>query len=223
MKLDYKKDLQIAKAATQGPWIVVVDKWPHYKGGEHIERRIFTEAHDPQLKGEYPIVNSSVGLGEKKGAPPVHMVSIRENDATYIAHFDPALVAAYIKRCEELEKELTMISEVDRMHLFLDALEREQDNPEKLIWMSFCDPNLTEGNKFLGVIITKAKGLAHAVEKTHDLGINPGGEIMSFEIEDEIDIAHHDRLLSREDMKAAGFEVLSINEAEEAGLIDGED
>jgi len=48
------------------------------------------------------------------------------------------------------------------------------------IWMSFSDPDMPEGERFIGVIITKAYGPADAMSKAHELGINPGGEIQSF-------------------------------------------
>lgn len=47
------------------------------------------------------------------------------------------------------------------------------------IWMSFSDPDMPAGERFIGVIITKAYGLTDAMFKTHELHINPGGEIQS--------------------------------------------
>ena len=55
-------------------------------------------------------------------------------------------------------------------------LREEATQPEAWWWLSFCDPDKPEGSQFLGGIFTKAAGFVSAVQKTHDLGINPGGE-----------------------------------------------
>ena len=74
------------------------------------------------------------------------------------------------------------------------------------LWMSFCDPSRQTDNRFLRVIITKTLGLAHAVDETHAMGINPCGEILSYEI-DPSDVAPElfDRLLSKPDIRDAGY------------------
>lgn len=124
MKLDYKQALQIVKAATQGPWVVVVDNWPHHLGGEHIERRIFTKYDDPQLRGPCPIVSGSV---------------CQKNDADYIAYFDPPMVAAYIKRCKKLEKALLYIR---------SYLESAIENEKKTGWKINTNALLGDVKKF---------------------------------------------------------------------------
>lgn len=76
----------MTKTHTPGPWKIVTNFHPHYRGGNHTERRIFTAWEHPQLKDCYPIVNSSIGLGETADGPPRHMVSIlNEADAVLIA------------------------------------------------------------------------------------------------------------------------------------------
>ena len=87
---------QLAEAATSGPWQVITDEHPHYHGGTHKERRIFTVWHHPQLKGPWGIVNNSVGIGAEKGGPARHMVSIEEKNADYIAAANPTAILALL-------------------------------------------------------------------------------------------------------------------------------
>ncbi len=70
-------------------------------------------------------------------------------------------------------------------------------NNWKWWWMSFAD---NTGN--LGVVIISGKTFEDAHRATHDLGINPGGELCSVEITDEIEdypIDFRFRLLSRKE------------------------
>lgn len=78
---------------------------------------------------------------------------------------------------------------------------------EYVFWMSFADPDKPKGEQFLGVIITRALGAAHAMVKTHQLGINPGGEIYCIALEDASDIRpeHFDRLLKTNELVEAGY------------------
>lgn len=68
------------------------------------------------------------------------------------------------------------------------ALAAEDLDPEPgCWWLSFVDTNVAAtipleeqkpgGDAFLGVAIVEATGFYHAVMRTHELGINPGGEI----------------------------------------------
>lgn len=65
--------------------------------------------------------------------------------------------------------------------------------------MSFAEPG-----KFLGAIVTEADSLVEAIKKTHRLGVNPGGDIMSAPVADQylvnLDLFPKDRLLTREDL-----------------------
>ena len=70
---------------TRGPWQVIREEHPHHLGGKHVEFRIFTVWSHPQLKGPFPVVNSSVGVGSEAGGPARHMVWIDEADAYLIA------------------------------------------------------------------------------------------------------------------------------------------
>lgn len=49
-------------------------------------------------------------------------------------------------------------------------------------WLSFVDPELPEGSRFLGVAIVQAGDFAAAVARAHRLGINPGGEVEGIEM-----------------------------------------
>lgn len=75
---------RVVRRHTSGPWKIVENRYPHKLGGEHVERRIFTEWDDPQLKSGYPIVNMSVGIGAEGEGGRV-FVSMSEADARLIA------------------------------------------------------------------------------------------------------------------------------------------
>lgn len=96
--------------------------------------------------------------------------------------------------------------------------DQEEGEPEQWIWMSFVDPDRPAGMKFLGVIITKARGLMTAVENTYQRGINPGGEVMTVPMPDW-EPEHEgitDRLLSAADLEREGL-AWADNEGEEDG------
>lgn len=75
---------------------------------------------------------------------------------------------------------------------------------KKLQWLSFCDPNKPVGTQFLGVIISDAPGFIEAVDMAHLMGINPGGEVMGYELPDvdakDIKPGHINKLLSHEEL-----------------------
>jgi hypothetical protein len=56
-------------------------------------------------------------------------------------------------------------------------------------WLSFCDGNKPAGSQFLGVAVVQIAdgGMIGAVRRAHQLGINPGGEVMGFEVRAGID------------------------------------
>lgn len=49
-------------------------------------------------------------------------------------------------------------------------------------WLSFCDPELPAGNRFLGACIVPGLDMVSAIQKAHSLGCNPGGEVSGMEI-----------------------------------------
>lgn len=79
-------------------------------------------------------------------------------------------------------------------------LEEELKTPIKLCYISFVDPERPVGNKFLGGIFTMAHGITDAIQKTHALGINPGGEVLFTVAQDSfvLDPKYLDQLLSKE-------------------------
>ncbi len=94
MNAEFRALRKAAGAATPGPYKIVVDEYPHYLGGKHVERRIFTRRNHPQLKGAYPVVNGSVGLGATKDGPSQHMVRMSDEDAEYLAAASPERILA---------------------------------------------------------------------------------------------------------------------------------
>lgn len=49
-------------------------------------------------------------------------------------------------------------------------------------WMSFCDSERPKGDKFLGALIVKADNHLEMIKRSWALHLNPGGEVMFFEI-----------------------------------------
>ena len=100
-----------------------------------------------------------------------------------------------------------VMSDEYRRAKFAERLLEEKNNQDEVcLWMSFCNPGKPKGQQFTGVIVTKTIGLAHAVKKLWALGINPGGEIFSYETDgSDIQPEHFDRLLTKDDLVAAGY------------------
>lgn len=46
-----------------------------------------------------------------------------------------------------------------------------------LLWLSFADDD-----KFRGVVITEAEDVGEATQKLYRLGVNPGGQVLCFQI-----------------------------------------
>lgn len=94
----------------------------------------------------------------------------------------------------------------ERNEKFRLVLESELGKPDECIWMSFCDPAKPKGSQFLGVIIMRSPGIAHAIDRSHRMGINPGGEIFSY-VTDPSDIKpeHFDQLLTKEMLVKHGY------------------
>lgn len=74
-------------------------------------------------------------------------------------------------------------------------------------WLSFCDTDKPEGERFLGGCLVQGADFGDAVHEAHRLGINPGGEVAGWEIEDgmetdpDFDPTKTNRLLSLEEIK----------------------
>lgn len=81
-------------------------------------------------------------------------------------------------------------------------------------WLSFADGTKPKGFQFLGVVIVEAYGFTDAIQKSHDLGINPGGEVQGSRVDpmpDDFPAEKLNRLLSKADL--AGFGVSSRKES----------
>ena len=61
-----------------------------------------------------------------------------------------------------------------------ELLAQEASQPERLMWLSFA----TE-TQFLGGVYVVAQGFIHAIDKTYQLGINPGGQVRAHDVPDE--------------------------------------
>lgn len=52
-------------------------------------------------------------------------------------------------------------------------------SPKRLWWLSFCDPSRPKGQHFLGVVFVEGSNAYQAMMKAHELGCNPGGEVLA--------------------------------------------
>lgn len=79
-------------------------------------------------------------------------------------------------------------------------------------WLSFCDPNRPEGQRFLGVSIVLASNFIAALKVAHALGVNPGGAVQGFEMLDpvKIDRKWMERLLTRAECEALDAELEAL-------------
>lgn len=95
--------------------------------------------------------------------------------------------------------------QLEQRHRFL--MDQEAGNPEEWWWLSFADPKRPKGSQFLGVAIVAACGFMHAVDKTHALKVNPGGEVRGITYGPgwEPPATYTDRLLSEDDLNEAGL------------------
>ena len=59
-------------------------------------------------------------------------------------------------------------------------------------WLSFVDRARPAGQRFLGCTVVKATDMAEAVRAAWRLGVNPGGDVHGFGIEDDgtLDAGH---------------------------------
>ena len=69
-------------------------------------------------------------------------------------------------------------------------------------YMSFCDPDLPKGTQFIGACIVEAPDFIMAIQTAHFRGINPGGEVMSWELQKAPPEEYQYRLMSREELEA---------------------
>lgn len=101
------------------------------------------------------------------------------------------------------------------------VLERERSQPCRWWYLSFCS-----GEGFLGAAIVLAPGMVHAAQRCHQLGINPGGEVLGGTLpENDLPPPEaRDRLLSKADIKHFFDAVQRVNSTGQAqGPPEGED
>lgn len=79
----------------------------------------------------------------------------------------------------------------------------------KTYYMSFVDPDLPEGHRWLGACLVKAEDHADATRKSWIAGCNPGGEILFVEPEREPNMKWFYRLLNKDHLMEMGAEVVA--------------
>lgn len=82
-----------------------------------------------------------------------------------------------------------------RVRTVVEEERQDPRTPEGAVWwLSFAD----ESRGFLGVAIVEGNGPASAMQNATELGINPGGGIMSFPVPGEhVPAQYRNRLLTR--------------------------
>lgn len=70
--------------------------------------------------------------------------------------------------------------EARRVHL----IEQEMMEPAGWYWLSYCDPSKPRGKQFLGVAVVRAHGVVTAAQRAWKLKINPGGEMVCYDLPD---------------------------------------
>lgn len=74
------------------------------------------------------------------------------------------------------------LSEEERQRRIASFLEKERQEEARWYYLSFVDPDRSEGNRFLGVCWVKAGGPTTAIQSAHVHGINPGGQVAFVEL-----------------------------------------
>lgn len=112
---------------------------------------------------------------------------------------DPARPNSYsnifFEEEQHIEEQATELSVDVPSGVDLALHEEEQKNITQTFWLSFVDSQLPKGQRFLGVVVVTALGPAHAMRLTHELGVNPGGEIQIAAISKDMVPLHHQNIL----------------------------
>jgi hypothetical protein len=95
-------------------------------------------------------------------------------------------------------------------------LAEEAKQPVQWWYLSFV-----KDEKFAGACVVQARGVASALQRSHALGINPGGEVMSFPVGAEKGPLPADRLLSRAEMEAFEGPGATVGELKDRGILPG--
>lgn len=99
------------------------------------------------------------------------------------------------------------ITPEERNRRFSEGIASEVENGNiQCWWLSFCDPGKPEGEQFLGVVVVRAFGLLHAIDKAWYLGINPGGEVLGYVTDStNMELKHFNKLLSLKELTDSGY------------------
>lgn len=81
-------------------------------------------------------------------------------------------------------------------------------------WLSFAEPEKPN----LGVCLLDALDVESAIHKASALGLNPGGEVLVYQIDDqeEINSLGKNRLIPREELTSKGYRPLTDLDEDEA-------
>lgn len=77
---------------------------------------------------------------------------------------------------------------------YVELLKQEDTNDEAWLWLSFVDET-----GFLGVYICKAKGMMHAMASINQKRLNPGGQVICYELAQDPNEFMTERLLNKEE------------------------
>lgn len=155
----------LAARPTPGPWQVITDEHPHYLGGRHIERRIGTTWHDPQIKGPTAVVNQSLGIGAEKGDKGITFVSIERQDADYIAKANPDRITRVLAELERLQADAVRYRWL-REHFAWHRASAPDDEGEAQAFASVGFAHRTD--------LSCAAMLDHAIDKARSAAVENG-------------------------------------------------
>jgi hypothetical protein len=92
------------------------------------------------------------------------------------------------------------------MGVGISEIQNMNKSEPNYLWMSFCDPDMPRGKNFLGVIIADTDDIDVAIQVTHHLGINPGGEVLTVPISSSSIMKEHLYvLMSHDDLVKNGY------------------
>jgi len=107
-------------------------------------------------------------------------------------------VSKAVTRCPWCHRVLCLRCECPNQCWKTQILTDELNQPLRWFYLSFA-----VDDRFYGAAIVEAPGEAHAIQRTHQLGINPGGEVAIFAVPDGAPLpeAAKNRLLSKSDIE----------------------
>ena len=71
-------------------------------------------------------------------------------------------------------------------------------------WLSFADPDKPKGEQYLGVVIVQGINPRDAHMRSHELGLNPGGEMIAMRMDHEPDEQYVNRILTEAEARELG-------------------